>query len=123
MRRLSDRGRLITISWRDIPAQVTARSGREKVSVQLSSRFQSAIDRAATRAGRSAADEYLSDWTRTESPCGSDLSGEADRVAAELEQRFSPEMLETYVANGGFNPLDVNPDGFDPDDGGGRDRA
>jgi len=113
MRRLSGQGTLITICWRDIPAQVTARNGRTKVSVQLSARFQTAIDRAATRAGRSAADEYLSDWRRTESPCGSDLSGEADRAADELERRFSPEVLNTYIANGGFNPHDRSGEGRD----------
>ncbi|NIR40211.1 MAG: hypothetical protein GWN07_30790, partial [Actinobacteria bacterium] len=41
---------LITIKWREIPAQVTARDGRRKVSIQLSDRFQVAIDRAAIRA-------------------------------------------------------------------------
>ena len=43
---------LIIISWRDIPAQVVCRKGRETAKVPLSARFQEAVDRAAMRAGR-----------------------------------------------------------------------
>ena len=42
---------LIIISWRDIPAQVVVKRGRETAKVQLSQRFQEAVDRAAMRAG------------------------------------------------------------------------
>ena len=42
---------LIIISWRDIPAQVVVKRGRETAKVQLSPRFQEAVDRAAMRAG------------------------------------------------------------------------
>ena len=37
---------LTIISWRDIPAQVVVKRGRETAKVQLSSRFQEAVDRA-----------------------------------------------------------------------------
>ena len=43
---------LSVISWRDIPAQVVVRHGRQTAKVQLSARFQEAVDRAAMRAGR-----------------------------------------------------------------------
>ena len=36
--------KLITISWRDIPSQVLVKAGRTKAKVQLSHRFQAAID-------------------------------------------------------------------------------
>jgi hypothetical protein len=36
---------LIIISWRDIPAQVIVKRGREAAKVQLSQRFQEAVDR------------------------------------------------------------------------------
>ena len=43
---------LTIISWRDIPAQVVVKRGRETAKVQLSPRFQEAVDRAAMRAGK-----------------------------------------------------------------------
>jgi len=38
---------LIVISWRDVPAQVVVKRGRETAKVQLSQRFQEAVDRRA----------------------------------------------------------------------------
>ena len=43
--------KLILISWRDIPSQIVVKQGREAAKVQLSHRFQEAIDRAAMRTG------------------------------------------------------------------------
>ena len=43
--------RLVTIYWRDIPAQVTAQRGRSREKALLDARFQDAIDRAAIVAG------------------------------------------------------------------------
>ena len=40
--------KLVTIYWRDIPAQVTAQAGRHREKALLDARFQHAIDRAAT---------------------------------------------------------------------------
>ena len=37
---------LIIISWRDIPAQVIVKRARETAKVQLSQRFQEAVDHA-----------------------------------------------------------------------------
>ena len=56
---------LIVISWRDVPAQVIVKRGREVAKVQLSARFQQAVDRAAMRAGRGSSDAYLEDWRRS----------------------------------------------------------
>jgi hypothetical protein len=58
--------KLIVISWRDVPAQVLVKQGRETAKVQLSHRFQEAVDRAAMRAGKSGSDAYLADWKRSE---------------------------------------------------------
>ena len=44
--------KLITVYWRDIPAQVTAKAGRKTAKIQLTDRFQEAIDMAAMRAGK-----------------------------------------------------------------------
>jgi len=88
---------LIVISWRDVPAQVIAKRGRETVKVQLSARFQEAVDRAAMRAGKGSSDAYLADWRRTPRACGEDLQAEAAAAAAQLEARFSDEDLERVI--------------------------
>jgi len=89
---------LTVISWRDIPAQVVVRRGRETAKVQLSTRFQEAVDRAAMRAGRGTSDAYLADWKRSDArPCGEDLQAEAAAEAARIEARFSDEALEVLI--------------------------
>lgn len=96
---------LITIYWRDIPAQVTARDGRRKASVQLEDRFQIAIDRAAAAAGLETTDDYLGEWHRlaTDTP-GADLQAEVEAAAAALEAAFPQAVLQKYVVNGGLAP-------------------
>jgi hypothetical protein len=89
---------LTIISWRDIPAQVIVKRGRETAKVQLSARFQEAVDRAAMRAGKGSSDAYLADWKRSEPrTCGEDLKAEAQAEAARLEARFSDEALEALI--------------------------
>lgn len=89
---------LIIISWRDIPAQVIVKRGRESAKVHLSARFQEAVDRAAMRAGRGSSDAYLADWKRSDPrPCGEDLQAEAAAEAARIEARFSDEQLEALI--------------------------
>jgi len=89
---------LTIISWRDIPAQVVVKRGRETAKVQLSPRFQEAVDRAAMRAGKGSSDAYLADWQRSEArACGEDLQAEATAEAARIEARFSDEDLETLI--------------------------
>ena len=85
---------LIIISWRDIPAQVIVKRGREAAKVQLSHRFQEAVDRAAMRAGKGSSEAYLADWQRSAPrPCGDDLHAEAAR----LEAKFTDEDLERLI--------------------------
>ncbi len=89
---------VIVISWRDIPAQVIVKRGRETSKVQLSPRFQEAVDRAAMRAGKGSSDAYLADWQRSAPrPCGDDLDAEAAREAARLEALFSDDDLEQLI--------------------------
>jgi hypothetical protein len=93
---------LIIISWRDIPAQVIVKRGRETAKVQLSARFQEAVDRAAMRAGKGSSDAYLADWKRSEPrPCGEDLNAEAAAEAAKLEARYTDEDLERLIRSKG----------------------
>jgi hypothetical protein len=90
------------VYWRDIPAQVKARSGRERAGRQLSERFQAAIDLAATRAGLTAEDAYLAAWrTAPAEEREGELGAVASAVAAELEADYSDERLKTLATNGG----------------------
>jgi Virulence factor len=89
---------LIIISWRDIPAQVLVKRGRETAKVQLSQRFQEAVDRAAMRAGKGSSDAYLADWKRSPPrPCADDLRAVAEAEAALLESRYSDADLERMI--------------------------
>jgi hypothetical protein len=89
---------LTVISWRDIPAQVVVKRGRESAKVQLSARFQEAVDRAAMRAGKGSSDAYIAEWKRSDArPCGEDLAAEAAAEAVRIEARFSDADLETLI--------------------------
>lgn len=93
--------KLITIYWRDIPSQVVAKRGRETAKVQLSMRFQEAIDRAAMRAGKGSSDKYLEDWRREPKTCGNALDDEARAEADRLESAYDDALLERMVKAGG----------------------
>jgi len=93
---------LIVVYWRDIPAQVIVRRGRETAKRQLNERFEKAIDRAAMRAGLRDTDSYLAEWRRADPvACGEDLEAEATAAAEKLEQEYGDERLKQLVANGG----------------------
>jgi hypothetical protein len=93
---------LTVIWWRDIPAHVVAKSGRTAARVQLPSRFQEAIDMAATRVGLIGTDDYLNEWHRESRTCGDDLDAEAASEAERLEQSYPDEALDTLVRAGGL---------------------
>ena len=94
--------RLITIYWRDIPAQVIGRRGRKSaVKRALDPRFERAIDRSAMRAGRGSSDKYLEDWRRESRPCGPDLEEAVDEEVARLESLFPPDVLKGVIRAGG----------------------
>ena len=92
---------LTVISWRDIPAQVVARSGRTRAAIELPGRFQIAIDRAAMNAGLFGSDAYLEEWRRTSRSCGEDLDAEASAEAERLVATHPPEAINRLVANNG----------------------
>lgn len=100
--------KLITIYWRDIPAQVNAGSGDSKHQVLLKPRFQKAIDRAAMVAGITSASDYVNEWRQAASPLEREASVAADELATEIDESFPLERLNDLVANGGYevdNPL------------------
>jgi hypothetical protein len=97
-------GRLIVVTWRDIPAQVIVKRGRETVRAPLSDRFQMAIDRAAMRAGKGSSDAYLADWKRSEPrACGDDIEQEARSEADRLEARYTDADLERLIRSRGLD--------------------
>jgi len=102
--------KLILISWRDIPSQVVVKAGRVAEKIQLSHRFQEAIDRAAMRAGKASSDAYLADWTRAASQTvDGDPQAAAIACAQELESRYSDEDLLRLIRAHGLEPGSVPP--------------
>jgi cvfA/B/C family virulence factor len=89
---------LTLIYWRDIPAQVVVKRGRETAKVKLSARFQEAVDRAAMRAGKGSSDAYLAEWRRSAAtPCGDDIEKEAAAEASRIEAKYSEADLERLI--------------------------
>jgi hypothetical protein len=90
------------VYWRDIPAQVIVGKGRRGVKIQLSERFEQAIDRAAMAVGAVGTDDYLADW-RKAAPVV--LDGEARSVAeaeaARIEAEYDTDRLRQLIASGG----------------------
>jgi hypothetical protein len=100
-RRRGSQNALTIIYWRDIPAQVTASADGATHKTLLEPRFQHAIDRAATVADLTETSAYVAQWRRASRPFDGDPS-EAERVAAELAQRYPRQRLEDLVAQGGL---------------------
>ena len=92
---------LITIWWRDIPMQVTAREGRRSEKRVLDKRFQIAVDKAAMKSGKKSYGDYIEEMRRAERECGPDLEAEANAEMARLDAAYTKEILRTLVAAGG----------------------
>ncbi len=92
------------VYWRDIPAQVIVGKGRRGVKIQLSERFEQAIDRCAMKVGAKDADAYLAEW-RKASPV--DVAGAPEEVAraeaARLEADYDAARLKALIANDGWD--------------------
>ena len=89
--------RFTIVYWRDIPAHLIGKKGRERIKIPLSVRFLHAIDRAAMRAGRGSSDDYLADWRREQKDCEGDLQQAMEAEAARLEAVFTDEELKALV--------------------------
>jgi Virulence factor len=96
--------KLVTMYWRDIPAQVSAQAGRNRQSVMLEDRFEKDIDRAAMVAGLIGSDDYLAQWRRTSRACGDDLAAEAAAEVGRIHAAYPRERVNSFVLNGGFDP-------------------
>jgi len=94
--------KLISIYWRDIPAQVVGRQGRTNFKKELDPRFAKAIDRAAMRAGRGSSDAYLADWRRESEVVDGDIEALVESRVAMLDAEFDDALLEAVVKAGGL---------------------
>lgn len=93
---------LTIVYWRDIPAQVIVGKGRRAAKVQLTERFEQAIDRAAMKTGAKDADAYLADWRKHSM---GDVAGDPQVVAAEcaakIEAEYGSDKLKELIDNEG----------------------
>ena len=114
MARRGNRLELTIITWRDIPAQVNGGSGETKHQQILPQRFQSAIDRAAMKAGKKTSGDYVQEWRRKAVPLPEDFDGDfkasVEAEAQRIEDEFPAERLRLWIATGGWDPDQPIPD-------------
>jgi hypothetical protein len=114
---------LTVIWWRDIPAQVLAREGRRASKVQLHPRFQVAIDKAASRAGKRAYSEYIEEWRKVARECGADLEAEVNAEVERLEAEYDKHRLAELIQSGGVADGPALPPAYDETARGAREAA
>jgi hypothetical protein len=86
------------IFWRDIPAQVKAKAGRERAGKPLSQRFRVAIDEAAMPTGLTESAEYLSQWRMSDwQENEGDLQQVLETQIAGLEATYPPQRLRRLI--------------------------
>ena len=90
------------VYWRDIPAQVIVGPGRRGTKIQLSERFEQAIDRAAMKAGARDTDAYLAEWRKAPAYAVEGEAAEvASAVAARIEADYDTARLKALIDNHG----------------------
>tara|TARA_B100001989_G_C24508539_1_gene449057 strand:+ start:540 stop:968 length:429 start_codon:yes stop_codon:yes gene_type:complete len=93
---------VIIVYWRDIPAQVIVGKGRRATKIQLSERFEQAIDRAAMKSNQRSTDDYLAEWRKAKP---FKVEGNPENIAKEqaekLEAEYDKEKLILLVNNNG----------------------
>jgi hypothetical protein len=91
------------VYWRDIPAQVIVGKGRRGSKVQLTERFEQAIDRCAMKVGARDTDSYLAEWRKAASY---EVEGDPDDIArteaARLEAEFDTARLKALIDADGW---------------------
>lgn len=93
---------LIIVYWRDIPAQVIVKKGRQNAKRELPLRFTEAIDMAAMRSGAGDTDAYLAEWRKADPVAvGDDLEAEADKALQEFDTQYPRERLVALAKAGG----------------------
>jgi hypothetical protein len=90
------------VYWRDIPAQVIVGKGRSGSKVQLSERFEQAIDRCAMKIGAKDADAYMAEWRKAPPyAVEGDPAEVAAAEAARLEAEFDTARLRALIDTDG----------------------
>ena len=86
--------------WHDIPVQVRVRHKRERLSKNLSDRFQEAVDNAAMQAGLTGDDAYTDGfhWGEPQEQGGA-AQDVLEAVAAELEAQYAEINWQRTAAN------------------------
>ncbi len=102
-------GTLSVIFWRDIPAQVVGRDGRRSSKIVLHPRFQIAIDKAASRAGKRAYSDYIEEWRKIQTRCGQDIETAVREESERLESEYTKHRLATLILAGGVEDGPVFP--------------
>lgn len=92
---------LTVIFWRDIPAQVLARADRRSSKIVLHPRFQVAIDKAASRAGKRGYNDYIEEWRKVQRACGEDIDAEVRAESDRLDAEYTRHRLAELVMSGG----------------------
>ncbi|OYX24639.1 MAG: hypothetical protein B7Z10_08735 [Rhodobacterales bacterium 32-66-7] len=91
------------VYWRDIPAQVIVGKGRSGSKVQLTERFEQAIDRCAMKIGARDSDSYLAEWRKV---VVATVEGEPAEIAraeaARLEAEFDATRLKALIDTEGW---------------------
>jgi len=104
---------LVVIHWRDIPAQVVVRAGRERAKRHLGERFEAAIDRAAMHAGMAGTDDYLEQWMRADPVT---VDGDAGTAAEQAADRIINEVYGNDGKGSGQVAPESNEQGLRPCD-------
>src|SRR5258708_33655164 len=91
------------IWWRDIPAQVVARDGRRSSKTVLHPRFQVAIDKAASRAGKRSYSDYIEEWRKVAKACGDDIEAEGTAEVARPEAPYDKHPRAERIPAGGVD--------------------
>ena len=80
--------------WHDIPVQVRVRKGRSRFSHPLSERFQSAVDKAAMRAGHAEGDAYTAGYHWCDKSATGEQAGTLAKIAAEVAAELEAQHPE-----------------------------
>ena len=94
--------KLTIVMWRDIPAQVIFKQGRNSAKRPLEERFEKAVDKAAMRAGLYGSDGYLSEWRRDTTACGDDIEAILETTVNQIQTDYTEERLAALIAAGGI---------------------